>query len=390
MQARRVEHRRNQGAALVLVLIAVSIGVVLGLTFLAVSSTSRATTYVVADSARAQAVAESGLAAGLAIVSKDNTWRTGAQPGPWLVDVPCGAGTFTVSLYDGVDKNGDGTIDSTGSLSNNADPVTLQSVGTVNGASVMVQNFYIPKNTAPAVISLSGTTNKAITVSGGSTLNITTLQVNSNGNPALWVSSGSSSVHATAINVVGKAAFTGGATYTGTLTTGVAPVSDPLASLPAPTPGTDQGSVSISSGSVTYDAGYYSGGITVSGGNVTLSPGIYILGSKGLTIKAGTVNASGVIFYLMGSTSTVTIQTAGNLVQTPPTSGTYQGISWFQQRGTIAASNVSGGGIVNIGGTAYLPSSAVVISGGSNGEFATQLIANTITVSGGGTLTIGH
>ena len=135
-------HRR--GSALVFVILAVSVAVILGATFLGVCSVSRATAFVVSNSVQSRSVAESGAMMALAIISKDTSWRGGAVEGPWLVDVPYGSGRFTVSLYDGVDSNGDGTIESDGDLADSsADPVTIQSVGTVDGVSTMVSVTYM-------------------------------------------------------------------------------------------------------------------------------------------------------------------------------------------------------------------------------------------------------
>ena len=67
-------------------------------------------------------------------------------------------------------------------------------------------------------------------------------------------------------------------------TTGVAVIADPLASLAAPTGGTNQGSVNLSKGSQTISPGIYSS-ISVSGKgtSLVLKPGVYIIKGGGFS-----------------------------------------------------------------------------------------------------------
>ena len=78
-----------------------------------------------------------------------------------------------------------------------------------------------------------------------------------------------------------------------------------------------------------------------------------------------------------------------------PTSGANSGIAFFQQRttcngngnGNTCNANLAGGTSQNINGAIYFPNNAISYSGGSStsGYQCTQLIADTITFTGGAT-----
>src|SRR4051794_8767389 len=73
--------------------------------------------------------------------------------------------------------------------------------------------------------------------------------------------------------------------------------------------------------------------------NVTMEPGTYYLDGKGLEFRdTSNLAAFGVTIY-SASKKDLRFQSAGSLVLTPPTSGTYAGISLFQSptaRGKIS------------------------------------------------------
>ena len=180
--------------------------------------------------------------------------------------------------------------------------------------------------------------------------------------------------------------------------------SDPLASLAAPDPSTltvrSTSTKNINGGSVTLQPGVYEGGISIqSNATVTLNPGVYYLEGGGLTIQSSgtTVTGNGVLLYngeTNGATNnpasvgSITISGNANVQLTPMTSGTWQGISIFQDRNASAAMTLTGGSGTNIGGMIYAPSSAAQISGGSNIVPGTSFITNTLFISGNSAFTI--
>jgi len=162
------------------------------------------------------------------------------------------------------------------------------------------------------------------------------------------------------------------------LTLGAATVADPFASLPSPTVGTtcDQTNYSTpGSGSATISPGVYCGGITVGGSfALTMNSGTYIMYGGGFNIgNSGTVTGSNVTVFLTGGTlgghtytsAGLSLSGASGTSLSAPTSGTYEGVLFFQDRlvtyttgNSIVASAAS-----TITGTFYCPTTSMVLSG---------------------------
>ena len=89
--------------------------------------------------------------------------------------------------------------------------------------------------------------------------------------------------------------------------------------------------------------------------------------------------------------------TTGSVVLTAPTQGTYQGVVAFQDRSSSAPNTITGNGNLNITGTVYTPTAPLSIvanssSKGANGfptdNVASQIITNTLAVSGSGSASV--
>ena len=121
--------------ALPLAMIGVGMAMTLGLGFLASQATSTAMTRNVVNRKAARSIAESGLTLAITYVRSNSGWRTAQTHGAWLAPHAFGGGTFRLQFEDPGDAN----------LSNNsADPVTLTSVGTIDGASFRVSATVTP------------------------------------------------------------------------------------------------------------------------------------------------------------------------------------------------------------------------------------------------------
>jgi hypothetical protein len=162
----------------------------------------------------------------------------------------------------------------------------------------------------------------------------------------------------------------GSITYTngGSLKAFSPQITDPLANIAEPTPtgttyGTASGGYSVTT-SKTLQPGIYPGGIQVGAGsgsssstvNVTLAPGIYYLGSSSGTgsfsVSTGTtLTGTGVMFYNQMGDSFSPFDGTVNI--TPPTTGTYQGISYWQPRADAMEIHISGTANVTMPGTFY-------------------------------------
>jgi len=120
-----------------------------------------------------------------------------------------------------------------------------------------------------------------------------------------------------------------------------------------------------------------------------LIPGVYIL-DKGFRINGtATLNAPGVMFYIK-SGSVFTNGTC-NLYLSPPTSGTYKGISFFQARDNTSAAQFNGDGVLSSApgdtttgaGTFYFPNAALAVGGNGN-TVVNKLVAKDIEIYGNG------
>jgi Flp pilus assembly protein TadG len=251
------------------------------------------------------------------------------------------------------------------------------------------------------ILSGSGTT---VSLSNDAQLNSTScgLVDDSSGTPAISVS-GSANIKASSVSVVGTTSTdNSGSVISPTAMTGIVPVSDPLAYLSPP---------SYTAGSCTGDpASHYQGGSSYSvgpgsnysstqsgnlvcytsltlGGNgntVTINPGVYVV-TGSLTFESGTIpGGDGVTFYLTGN-GQLTIDNGASFNLSAPTSGTYDGILFYQDRSDSKSASIQGGASESLKGILYFPDAALSIGNGSSSTFYSPIVANTLTIVGGST-----
>jgi hypothetical protein len=268
------------------------------------------------------------------------------------------------------------------------------------------------------VLALNASASAAVNVSGTAAVNINGgLQVNSSSSSGITVSLlASLSASSLSLNNAVNGLVGSLLTLLGLGSSAVnygPPVADPLRYLPAPSISqlglTTQGTnLTISGGTADLYPGVYNGGITISNGaSVTLhpnangTPGIYYLQGGGLTVtgpsSVAVVSGStaGVMIYnnWQSSSDVINLSGTGSLVLTPPSSGTYQGVTIFQKRGTSASPaptlTVAGSGNANVTGTIYAAYADVTLTANSGtNNVGGQIIADKISASGIGTLNI--
>jgi hypothetical protein len=246
------------------------------------------------------------------------------------------------------------------------------------------------------VYALDPSAQNAFKATNGATVALTGcgIAVNSTNSDAFTVNGGSS-VTASAISVVGGDVISGGGSTTPAPTTGVPPVTDPLASLPSPAVGAcDYTNYNPGYGTWALTHGTYCGGIRISNGSTaTFAPGIYIINGGSLTLVGGTTDTgSGVMFYLTGTNATygsVNISNGAAVTFSGPTSGPYTGIVFYQDR-TITSSTgatFSGGVSMKVTGTLYFPTTSVTFSNGSSvSNVYTAIVAKQVAFTGGTSL----
>ncbi|HET9176969.1 MAG TPA: pilus assembly protein TadG-related protein [Terriglobia bacterium] len=245
------------------------------------------------------------------------------------------------------------------------------------------------------IYALNPSVSSAFSVNGNSDLTSQCgILDNSSNSTAALVQNGSGCLSATYIGVVGAFKNNSSCLPSPTPVSGIAGFSDPLAYLQPPTVGACDypSGVSISGGSQTLYQGVYCGGISIKGGStdVTFSPGTYIINGGGMNVSGGAnVHASGVTFYITGTSSTfkgisITGGTRSQLIA--PSTGTYASILFFQDRSMTspssgADSNIAGGSGTDIQGTLYFPTTNLTYAGSSTSALYTILIANTVKIS---------
>ena len=155
----------------------------------------------------------------------------------------------------------------------------------------------------------------------------------------------------------------------------------------------------IGNNTTTLQPGLYVGGISITGNaNVTFSPGTYVLAGGGLSITGNsTIAGAGVTFYNTSSSSfaykpiNITGNETGSL--SAPTSGPLAGILFFQDRSVANtpanASEVVGNSSTTFDGALYFPTTGLTWLGNSSASGYLIVVADTVTVTGNSTMTLG-
>jgi hypothetical protein len=204
---------------------------------------------------------------------------------------------------------------------------------------------------------------------------------------------GTANMNVAQLNVVGGVVNQGSGGFGSTqIVTGVAPFSDPLASVQPPSPGTCMASVHATN-TVNLTPGTYCGGITGAGGStINFAPGVYILSGGGMSLN-GNASGTGVMFYNTFDSngqnfSPISVNGSGTINLTAPSSGPYQSMLFFEDRnapaGTINAIEGSTG--LNLVGNLYFPTSELDL-GGSGSSTDVAIVANTLQLKGTGQFT---
>jgi len=181
------------------------------------------------------------------------------------------------------------------------------------------------------------------------------------------------------VNIVGGVSASSNANIHPTPRTGAPWQADPLASLPVPPAGGScQNQPSGSDKSFT--PGRYCTLDLTGNGTINFAPGVYYI-DNGFTAKGNvTVTGQGVTFYIAGGAVTITGNSTVNL--RAPTSGTYEGITIFQNRTNTEGATITGSTNLTIGGL-YFAGAQLEYSGGScQPNTGMLMVADTILISG--------
>jgi hypothetical protein len=229
---------------------------------------------------------------------------------------------------------------------------------------------------------LSGVGNGTVDVTDpkGYTGNGGSLYVDSTGPNAVSMK-GNANVSAPSVYIAQSGSAPSGVTVTGSgsVNMGATPLPDPLAYLPAPSASNAPSGVSVVS---------LPNGINNS---MTLSSNtIYLVGGDGINLQGNnTLTGTNVMLYLTGANAGITLNGNGSVNLSPMTTGPYAGITIFQDRSDTNSGTLTGNGNLSITGTIYTPAAALTMTGnGTSDVFGSQVIANSLTLKGNGTVNV--
>ena len=164
----------------------------------------------------------------------------------------------------------------------------------------------------------------------------------------------------------------------------------------------DPDTVNFYGAAVTLHPGVYWGGMLIQAENVTLLPGTYIMAGGGFaTSSSGSIIGEGVFFYNTfdpespyspdGKCGAIDLRGSAGFTLDAPTSGAYKDVLFWQDEACTNTVRVAGSGEGGGGGSGifYAPSAQVELVGGGD-LGALQIIADTLTIGGGGTINIEY
>ncbi len=227
---------------------------------------------------------------------------------------------------------------------------SLWGAGTLSiSASATARGKLAPYSTAAILVlatsgtsvTLSGTT--SVTASNGS------IVVDSTSSSSI-LTSGSPSITTPVLDLSGGILHSGSNPNNATVTNTSQPnTPDPLLGIGAPSSSgmtVQSSSAIVLSGSTsrTLNPGVYTGGIAMSGSSsLTLNPGIYYINGGGINMSGpSSISGDGVFIYNTGRGG-INLSGTGTISLSPMSSGTYAGITIFQDRSNTSAATLSGG-----------------------------------------------
>ena len=145
----------------------------------------------------------------------------------------------------------------------------------------------------------------------------------------------------------------------------------------------------------TLSPGFYYGGISINGNQaISFNPGTYILGGGGLSINGNTptFSGTGVTFYNttgLGGYKAIKLNGNTKVTLSAPTSGSLEGILFFQDRSIAAGSAgsiINGNSSSTFDGALYFPTTSVTYNGNSSVNGYTIVVGYDITWNGNSTV----
>jgi len=183
-------------------------------------------------------------------------------------------------------------------------------------------------------------------------------------------------------------------------TSGMPPASDPLATLPVPT--NPYGSstpftLANNQAPVTLNPGWYSKMDIGNSDIITLNPGTYWISGPIVVGNSATLTGSGVFIYFAGTSGVgsctlsplspagcITLGNNATVTLSAQTSGTYEGILFYQARTNAINVSFANTSTYTLSGAMYFPSASVTLGNAGGSNDCTMFVAQNINMAGNG------
>jgi len=250
------------------------------------------------------------------------------------------------------------------------------------------------------ILCLDPVSGSALKIGGGAHASVpdTPVIVNSTSMSAMYASGTGPTIQSEQFYLTGNyAGGIQGVNFLGPIEIGVPPTPDPYQLLKEPDKTTlPQQSLQTATiinegaGVRTYilEPGVYKNGLSFSGkDSVIMKPGIYYMDGGGFSFEGmGSLTALEVMVFNAGRTGSDVIKIAGQgaVTWTPPSTGTYKGMTMFQARSNTSPLSISGQGAMNISGVLYAANAMVDVSGNGNNTIGNQVVCWQCNFQGNG------
>jgi hypothetical protein len=368
-----------------------------------------------------QKAADAGAIAGASALEYNGDWSDAGLNESSANGFQNGQNGITVNVYNPPQDGpyqGDPTVVEV--IVSQRQPTFFMRVGGFTSVSVRARAVAAASKSASGCIYVLDPTDSATyTASGSADVNVNCGVLVESQSSSAYDDSGGACTTATYIGIVGgiqqdnctsPTPTTGIATFSDPEVTLPAPVSTPVSCPQTPPSGNPSSCTYQPNGGLTCNStpspataeiqpGTYCGGITISGSNTTVhfAGGTYVLAGGGLQVQGGAnvISDAGVTFFNTTATNNqpgykpIVVSGGSTTSLSAPTSGTYAGILFFQDR-TLPSQDlnqqntVSGGSGAFFEGILYFPTTPLVYSGGGNTTDSpyTEIIAWSLTISG--------
>jgi len=273
-------------------------------------------------------------------------------------------------------------------LINRPTPTFFMRALNITAATVGARAVAGPGPGSGCIQTLNPSSNGVLVESGSASLNLPTCDVIVDSSSSSGVQlSGSACLNVHSLIVSGNQISNSSSCPTPPVVTNVPPAPDPFADLQPPTWSDCTGAsskVNLNDGKPhTLNPGVYCGGIAISGGTqVTFNSGSvpYVIQGSGLSISSSSATGTGVTFYI--DAGTVTVSGGTSVVKlSAPTSGTWEGILFFQDPSDTNKATFSGGATLGLEGVLYFPTAEVDYTGGTSDTSSAAYAHYTVIVA---------